>query len=101
DAQGTAGRGGPCGDSGGDPASGGEPDRHQGREPRHPAGVLCRAAVAAGADGLIIEVHPNPDHAIKDGPQSMTIPQFVDMVPTLVKVAEAIGRHMATGVRAN
>lgn len=55
---------------------------------------LSRAAIAAGADALIIEVHPNPDHAIKDGPQSLTIGQFVEMVPGLERVAEAVGRSL-------
>ncbi len=72
-------------------------DPSQGTGKRDLVASLSRAAVAAGADALIIEVHPNPDHAIKDGPQSMTIPQFVDMMPTLSKVAEAVGRWMATG----
>lgn len=57
---------------------------------------LSRAAIAAGADALIIEVHPNPDHAIKDGPQSLTIGQFVEMVPGMQKVAEAVGRSLVT-----
>lgn len=56
---------------------------------------LSRAAIAAGADSLIIEVHPNPDHAVKDGPQSLTIDQFVEMVPGFGKVAEAVGRSMS------
>ena len=71
-------------------------DPSQGTGKRDLVSALSRASIAAGADGLIIEVHPNPDHAIKDGPQSMTIPQFEEMIPTLAKVAEAVGRTMAT-----
>ena len=75
-------------------------DPSQGTGKRDLVAALSRAAVAAGADGLIVEVHPDPDHALKDGPQSMTIPQFEEMVPTLARVAEAVGRTMATvGVR--
>jgi 3-deoxy-7-phosphoheptulonate synthase len=71
-------------------------DPSQGTGKRDLVAALSRAAVAAGADGLIIEVHPDPDHALKDGPQSMTFPQFQEMVPTLARVAEAVGRSMAT-----
>lgn len=71
-------------------------DPSQGTGKRDLVAALSRAAVAAGADGLIIEVHPDPDHAIKDGPQSMTIPQFTEMMPGLAKIAEAIGRSMTT-----
>ncbi|MBS1723320.1 MAG: 3-deoxy-7-phosphoheptulonate synthase [Armatimonadetes bacterium] len=69
-------------------------DPSQGTGKRDLVAALSRAAIAAGADGLIIEVHPNPDHAIKDGPQSMTFPQFEDMMPGLKRVAEAVGRSM-------
>lgn len=52
------------------------------------------AAAAVGADGLIIEVHPNPDHAIKDGAQSITIEQFNDLMPRVAAVAAAVGRTL-------
>ncbi len=55
---------------------------------------MCNASVAAGADALIVEVHPNPDHAVKDGAQSITFDQFTAMMPPLAKIAEAIGRTM-------
>lgn len=71
-------------------------DPSQGTGKRDLVNALSRAAVAAGADGLIIEVHPNPDHAIKDGPQSMTIPQFTEMIPSLARIAQAVDRWMAT-----
>lgn len=51
-------------------------------DPSHATGVrsyvapMARAAVAAGADGLMIETHPNPERALSDGPQSLTFPQF-------------------------
>lgn len=70
-------------------------DPSQGTGKRDLVASLSRAAVAAGADGLIIEVHPNPDHAIKDGPQSMTIPQYIEMMPMLQRVAEAVDRSIA------
>ena len=56
---------------------------------------LSRAAVAAGADALLVEVHPNPDQAIKDGPQSITIEQFNAMMPVLSRVAAAVGRTLS------
>jgi 3-deoxy-7-phosphoheptulonate synthase len=39
-------------------------------------GAVSRAAIAAGADGIIVEVHPCPERALSDGPQSLDIPQF-------------------------
>ncbi|MBS1713933.1 MAG: 3-deoxy-7-phosphoheptulonate synthase [Armatimonadetes bacterium] len=71
-------------------------DPSQGSGKRDLVSALSRAAIAAGADGLIIEVHPNPDHAIKDGPQSLTFPQFDEMVEPLARIAQAVGRTMAT-----
>lgn len=53
---------------------------------------MARAAVAAGADGLIIEAHPNPQEALSDGPQSLTLPHLQDLVASLSLVAQAIGR---------
>ncbi len=44
---------------------------------------LARAGVAIGADGLIVEVHPNPEKAVSDGAQSLTIPQFAGMMREL------------------
>ena len=70
-------------------------DPSQGTGKRDLVPPMCRAAIAAGADGLIVEVHPNPDHAIKDGAQSMTIEAYEQMMPELAKVSEAVGRSMA------
>ncbi|RDV84264.1 3-deoxy-7-phosphoheptulonate synthase [Ammonifex thiophilus] len=54
---------------------------------------LARAAVAAGADGLMIEVHPDPARALSDGPQSLTPAQFSRLMGELRRVALAVGRH--------
>jgi len=53
---------------------------------------VSRAAVAAGADGLIIEVHPNPDEALCDGAQSLTPEGFQTLMTEVKRVAEAVGR---------
>ncbi|MCQ9207755.1 MAG: 3-deoxy-7-phosphoheptulonate synthase [Omnitrophica bacterium] len=52
----------------------------------------AKAAVAAGSDGLIIEVHPNPEEAISDGAQSLYPERFAELMRDLRKVAEAVGR---------
>lgn len=72
-------------------------DPSQGTGRRELVGPMSRAAVALGVDGLIVEVHPNPDHAIKDGAQSITIPSFEAMMPDLARVAQAVGRSMHLG----
>jgi 3-deoxy-7-phosphoheptulonate synthase len=63
---------------------------------------MARAAVAAGADGLLIEVHPTPDRALSDGAQSLYPEQFERMMRETRLIAEAIGRRIAepAGVRA-
>jgi 3-deoxy-7-phosphoheptulonate synthase len=53
---------------------------------------LSRAAVAAGADGLLIEVHENPDEALSDGPQSLTPGRFGELMLELGTIAAAVGR---------
>ena len=53
---------------------------------------MARAAVAAGADGLIVEVHPDPDHALSDGAQTIRPDQFTEMVEQVRAIAKAIGR---------
>jgi len=55
------------------------------------------AAIAAGADGLMIEVHPNPDLALKDGAQSLTFDNFGKLMSQLTAIAEATGRKLAVG----
>lgn len=67
-------------------------------DPSHGIGLrdkvapMARAAVAAGADGLLIEVHPNPDHALSDGAQSLFPAQFERLMTELRIIAPAIGR---------
>jgi 3-deoxy-7-phosphoheptulonate synthase len=56
---------------------------------------MARAAVAAGADGLLIEVHPNPDRALSDGAQSLYPEQFERLMKEVRLIAEAIGRRVA------
>lgn len=62
---------------------------------------MARAAVAAGADGLLVEVHPNPDRALSDGAQSLYPEQFERLMKEIRLIAEAIGRRVAepAGVR--
>ena len=55
---------------------------------------MAVAAVAAGADGLIIEVHPDPENALSDGYQSLTFDQFDETMERCRKVAEAVGKQM-------
>jgi len=50
--------------------------------------------VAAGADGLIVEVHPDPDRALSDGAQSLDVEQFRAMMPKVAAVAGAVGRTL-------
>jgi 3-deoxy-7-phosphoheptulonate synthase len=67
-------------------------------DPSHGIGMrrhvpaMARAAVAAGADGLIIEVHPHPDQALSDGHQSLSLPEFADLMRAVRVIAGAIGR---------
>jgi len=53
---------------------------------------MARAAVAAGADGLLVEVHPDPDHALSDGPQSIFAAQLEELTGQIRIIATAIGR---------
>jgi len=55
---------------------------------------MAAASVAAGADGLIMEVHPDPENALSDGYQSMTFQQFADTVEMCRKVAAAVGKKL-------
>ena len=59
---------------------------------------MSLAAVAAGADALILEVHPNPEAALSDGDQSLKPERFADLMCSLRRVAEAVGRSIATPV---
>ncbi|NPV27692.1 MAG: 3-deoxy-7-phosphoheptulonate synthase [Firmicutes bacterium] len=56
---------------------------------------VARAAVAAGADGLMIEVHPNPELALSDGPQSLTPRNFGKLVQDVSSIALAVGRQVS------
>ena len=53
---------------------------------------MARAAIAAGADGLMIEVHPHPEKAFSDGNQSLTPKDFQDLMSNLGEIAAAVGR---------
>jgi 3-deoxy-7-phosphoheptulonate synthase len=55
---------------------------------------MSRAAIAAGADGLIIEVHPRPEEALSDGAQSLKPSRFAALVQSLKPIAEAVGRTL-------
>jgi len=55
---------------------------------------MARAAVAAGADGLLVEVHPEPDRALSDGPQQLTLENFAVMMQELDAIALAVGRRV-------
>ena len=58
--------------------------------------AMARAGVAAGADGLMIEVHPNPAEALSDGPQSLKPERFADLMRQVKRVAEAVDRTMSS-----
>jgi 3-deoxy-7-phosphoheptulonate synthase len=57
--------------------------------------AMTLAAVAAGADGVIIEVHPSPDTALIDGAQSLSLENFTALMQKLEPMAEALGRSVA------
>jgi 3-deoxy-7-phosphoheptulonate synthase len=69
-------------------------------DPSHGTGVrslvtpLAKAAVAVGADGLIVEVHPNPEEAFSDGAQSLLPIQFQEMMDWVKKLVELEGKHL-------
>jgi 3-deoxy-7-phosphoheptulonate synthase len=56
---------------------------------------VARAGIAAGADGLIVEVHPNPSQALSDGGQSLKPERFVELINQVRAIAEAVGRCLA------
>lgn len=68
-------------------------------DPSHSTGrwgmvnAVSRAAIAAGADGLIVEVHPNPEDAISDGDQSLLPEKFAELMSDCKKIAQAVGRN--------
>ncbi len=69
-------------------------------DPSHATGLrdkvipMARAAVAAGADGLMIEVHDDPDNALSDGPQALLPDQFNDLMNQIKNIAQVIGRKI-------
>ncbi len=69
-------------------------------DPSHGTGIwslvkpMALAAIAAGADGLLIEVHPKPEAALSDGPQQLRLDKFADLMRALRPVAEAVGRTL-------
>lgn len=69
-------------------------------DPSHAIGVsalvspLCYAAAAAGADGIMIEVHPKPSEALSDGPQALTFPDFEKMMKQLEKVLHSFDKKL-------
>jgi 3-deoxy-7-phosphoheptulonate synthase len=67
-----------------------DPSHGTGR--RDKVAPMARAAVAAGADGLLIEVHPDPDRALSDGAQSLRPEQFEELMSQLRIIAPAVGR---------
>jgi 3-deoxy-7-phosphoheptulonate synthase len=71
----------------------GDPSHATGRRDKVPP--MARAAVAAGADGLIIEVHNDPDRALSDGAQSLEPSTFTQLMAELRIIAPAIGRRVA------
>ncbi len=71
----------------------GDPSHGTGRRDMVPA--MARASVAAGCDGLLMEVHPNPDKAVSDGAQSLFPEQFEKLMGELRIIATAVGRNIA------
>lgn len=69
-------------------------DPSHGTGKREYVAAVSRAAIAAGADGLIVEVHPDPENAMSDGAQSLRPEEFEDLMAQLKPVAEAVGRTM-------
>jgi len=71
-------------------------------DPSHSTGhadyvaAVARAAIAAGADGLIVEVHPDPAHAVSDGKQSLKPEKFAEMVRQVGQIAQVVNRRVAT-----
>ncbi len=69
-----------------------DPSHGTGRRDKVPP--MSRAAVAAGADGLLLEVHPDPDHALSDGAQSLFPAEFEQLVRELKMIAPVVGRYI-------
>jgi len=69
-------------------------------DPSHATGrrelvpLMAKAAIAAGADGIIVEVHPNPDEALSDGPQSLRLEEFTKFIEELRAIVGAVERTL-------
>jgi len=59
---------------------------------------MARAAVATGADGILVEVHHQPDKALSDGPQSIYPRQFASMMDEIGQIAPIVGRQLPRGI---
>jgi 3-deoxy-7-phosphoheptulonate synthase len=70
----------------------GDPSHGTGRRDMVPA--MAKAAVAAGADGILVEIHPNADKAASDGPQTLYLDQFEELIRELRVIAMAVGRTL-------
>jgi 3-deoxy-7-phosphoheptulonate synthase len=68
----------------------GDPSHGTGR--RDLVTAMARASIAAGADGLLVETHPDPDRAVSDGAQTLTPPQFAEMMQQVRSIAAGMGR---------
>jgi 3-deoxy-7-phosphoheptulonate synthase len=70
-------------------------------DPSHAAGdwryvtAIALSAIAAGADGIMVEVHPDPSAALSDGPQSLRPEKFTELMRAAAQVAAAVGREVA------
>ncbi len=69
-------------------------DPSQGTGKNHLVDAMCRAAIGAGADGLIVEVHGDPEHALTDGAQSITPAQFRATMAAIRRIALAVDREI-------
>ncbi len=69
-------------------------DPSQGTGHAYMVPAMCKAALAAGADGLLVEVHPDPEHALTDGAQSITTHTFADLMESLRRIGEAVDREV-------
>jgi 3-deoxy-7-phosphoheptulonate synthase len=69
-------------------------------DPSHAAGrrdlvlPLARAAAAVGADGIIVETHPQPEHALSDGPQQIPTSEFAAFAAAVTAIVEVMGKHV-------
>lgn len=69
-------------------------------DPSHASGrrslvaPLARAAIAAGADGIMVEVHPDPSRALSDGNQTLPLPELGTLLPQLAQIAKVVGRNL-------